>query len=64
MNRNYTISSSVLIPLPLADQQFIKRLIKEDKSYDTAGREAFNKWATEMSSHKNRLLVTSPYGEK
>lgn len=63
MNRNYLYASSVLIPLPLADQAFIKRLIKKDKSYDTAGREAFNKWATEMSSHKNRLLVTSPYGE-
>jgi hypothetical protein len=63
MNSNYTYASSVLLPLPLADQEYIKRLINEDKSYDTAGREAFNKWATEMSSHKNRLLVTSPYGE-
>lgn len=63
MNANYDAASAVTAPLPYADQQFIKRLTSERTKYDTVGREAFNKWATQMSSHKNRLLVTSPYGE-
>jgi hypothetical protein len=63
MNANYRAASAVLAPLPLADQTYIKRLIRDTTSYDTVGREAFNKWATQMSSHKNKLLVTNPYGE-
>jgi hypothetical protein len=64
MNTNYRAASAVIAPLPEADQQFIKRLIRERTSYDTVGREAFNKWASEFSTHKNRLLVTNPYGEE
>ena len=63
MNANYRAASAVIAPLPMADQVYIKRLIRDTTSYDTVGREAFNKWATQMSSHKNRLLVTNPYGE-
>jgi hypothetical protein len=63
MNANYRAASAVIAPLPMADQIYIKRLIRDTTSYDTVGREAFNKWATQMSSHKNRLLVTNPYGE-
>lgn len=63
MNDNYAAAEAVMAPLPEADRQFIKRLIQDKTSYDTVGREAFAKWATQMSSHKNRLLVTSPFGE-
>jgi hypothetical protein len=63
MNANYRAASAVITPLPMADQVYIKRLIRDTTSYDTVGREAFNKWATQMSSHKNKLLVTNPYGE-
>ncbi len=63
MNKNYAAAEAVMGPLPEADRQFIKRLIKDNTSYDTVGREAFAKWATQMSSHKNRLLVTNPFGE-
>ena len=64
MNTNYRAASALLAPLPMADKQFIDRLTQQHTSYDTVGREAFNKWATDFSSHKNRLLVTNPYGEK
>lgn len=64
MNANYRAASAIIAPLPAADQDVIKRLIRERTSYDTVGREAFNKWASEFSSHKNRLLVTNPYGEE
>jgi hypothetical protein len=60
---NYGAACAVIAPLPYADQVYIKRLIRDTTSYDTVGREAFNKWATQMSSHKNKLLVTNPYGE-
>jgi hypothetical protein len=63
MNRNYAAAEAVMAPLPESDRQFIKRLIKDTTSYDVVGQEAFAKWATQMSSHKNRLLVTSPFGE-
>jgi len=63
MHDNYAAAESVLAPLPESDRQFVKRLIRDKTSYDTVGREAFAKWATQMSSHKNRLLVTSPFGE-
>jgi hypothetical protein len=63
MNANNRAASAVTAPLPQADQIKIKRMVKDSTSYDTVGREAFNKWATQMSSHKNRLLVTNPYGE-
>lgn len=63
MQRFYDEASLVLSPLPIADQQFIRRLIKDNTSYDTVGREAFNKWWATLSSHKNKLLVTSPFGE-
>lgn len=63
MRSNYAAAESVISPLPEADRQFIKRLMKDNTSYDTVGKEAFVKWATQMSSHKNRLLVTSPFGE-
>jgi hypothetical protein len=64
MKQNYSAAEAVMAPLPESDRQFIKRLIKDTTSYDTVGREAFAKWATQMSSHKNRLLVTSPFGEE
>ena len=63
MNANYRAASAILAPLPIADKTFIDRLMKENTSYDTVGREAFNKWANGLSSHKNRLLVTNPFGE-
>jgi len=64
MNTNYRAASAVLAPLPLADRKFIDRLTKEKTTYDTVGREAFNKWAAQNSSHANKLLVTNPFGEK
>jgi len=63
MNANYRAASAITAPLPEADKKQIARMVKDSTSYDTVGREAFNKWATQMSSHKNRLLVTNPYGE-
>jgi len=63
MHSNYAAAEAVMAPLPESDRQFIKRVIKDTTSYDVVGREAFAKWATQMSSHKNRLLVTSPFGE-
>jgi hypothetical protein len=63
MHDNYAAAEAVMAPLPESDRQFIKRLIKDTTSYDVVGTEAFTKWATQMSSHKNRLLVTSPFGE-
>lgn len=64
MNTNYRAASAILAPLPLADRKFIDKLTKEKTSYDTVGREAFNKWATQNSSHANKLLVTNPFGDK
>jgi hypothetical protein len=64
MNTNYRAASAVIAPLPLADQQVILQFTREKTRYDTVGREAFNKWAAEQSSHNKRLLVTNPYGEK
>ena len=64
MNENYYAASSILAPLPLADQKFILNLTKQKTTYDTVGREAFNKWAAKNSSQANRLLVTNPLGEK
>ena len=64
MNTNYRAASAVLAPLPLADRKFIDKLTKEKTTYDTVGREAFNKWAAQNSSHANKLLVTNPFGEK
>lgn len=64
MNTNYRAASAIVAPLPLADQKVILQFTREKTRYDTVGREAFNKWASELSSHKNRLLVTNPYGEK
>jgi len=64
MNTNYRAASAVVAPLPLADQKVILQFTREKTKYDTVGRESFNKWAAELSSHKNRLLVTNPYGEK
>jgi hypothetical protein len=64
MNTNYRAASAILAPLPEADRKFIERITKEKTSYDTVGREAFNKWAAQNSSHKNKLLVTNPYGEQ
>lgn len=64
MNTNYRAASAILAPLPEADRKFIERLTKERTSYDTVGREAFNKWAAQNSSHKNKLLVTNPFGEQ
>jgi hypothetical protein len=63
MNANYRAASAITAPLPEADKKKIERMVRDSTSYDTVGREAFNKWATQMSSHKNRLLVTNPYGE-
>lgn len=63
MQNNYAAAEAVVAPLPEADRQAVKRLIRNSTSYDTVGREAFNKWATTMSTHKNRLLVTNPHGE-
>lgn len=63
MHNNYAAAESVISPLPEADRLFVKRLIRNTTDYDTVGREAFNKWATTMSTHKNRLLVTNPHGE-
>lgn len=63
MHNNYAAAEAVMAPLPESDRTYIKRLIKDTTSYDIVGKEAFAKWATQMSSHKNRLLVTSPFGE-
>jgi hypothetical protein len=63
MDENYRAAQAILAPLPRADREKIERMKRDSTSYDVVGREAFNKWATQMSSHKNRLLVTNPYGE-
>lgn len=46
-----------------ADVKVIKKMVEGNTSYDTVGREAFNKFANDMTSHKNRLLVTNPFGK-
>lgn len=46
-----------------ADVRVIKKMVEGNTSYDTVSREAFNKFANDMTSHKNRLLVTNPFGK-
>ena len=63
MRTNDRAAQAVVSVLPEADRQAIEGMVKQNTTYDTVGREAFNKWATEFSSRKSRILVTNPYGE-
>lgn len=45
------------------DVKVIQKMAEGNTSYDTVSREAFNKLANDMTSHKNRLLVTNPFGK-
>lgn len=63
MRANDRAAQAIIAPLPEADRQVIEGMVKQNTTYDTVGREAFNKWATEFSSRKSRILVTNPYGE-
>jgi len=46
-----------------SDVRVIQKMAEGNTSYDTVAREAFNKFANDMTSHKNRLLVTNPFGK-
>lgn len=63
MRANDRQAQAIVVVLPEADRQVIESMVKQNTTYDTVGREAFNKWATEFSSRKSRILVTNPYGE-
>jgi hypothetical protein len=54
---------AILTPLPMADRQYIMRLVRERNPTDTVLMDALVRWEVEMSSHKNKLMVNNPYGE-
>ena len=61
MNTKWRQADALIYPLPPGDQQKIWSMVKQRTTYGTVGEEAINKWGTELTSHKNRLMVTNPY---
>jgi hypothetical protein len=60
---NAKVMFAILTPLPMADRQYIMRLVRERNPTDTILMDALVRWEVEMSSHKNKLMVNNPYGE-
>lgn len=52
---------ALVFPLPEGDKQKIWQIVKQRTTYGTVGEEAILKWGTNLTSHKNRLMVTNPY---
>lgn len=52
---------ALVFPLPEGDKQKVWQTVKQRTTYGTVGEEAILKWGTNLTSHKNRLMVTNPY---
>lgn len=61
MNAKWRQADALIYPLPPGDQQKIWQAVQQRTTYGTVGEEAINKWGTNLTSHKNRLMVTNPY---